>query len=750
MSHLRKRFSFVAGVATLALLALPSLACANPGSGPELVQRSGRLVVVHADRADGGATRQWTLVQGASHVPVRAPADVWVAPGTPVRLEGTMQDGTLVVADSLTAVEETGVAPMLAAANTANATTGVHNAAVILAQWGSTPLTIPGPGNVSQNADAVMNGAGGLPDNKSLSAFYLEQTYGQVDFQGFIFGPVTLAGSGPTCGPNTDASLYAWLNEAKSKLGPGFVESTYQHIVLAFPTVSTCGMNGVLGVAEVGGKNVWDNGDFSVRVLAHELGHNLGLAHAGGLPCTSGGTPSPMGDACNPDGREYDDPFDAMGRSHAGNGVDAVRQMSMQHKLKLNLLPPSAVKVVGLPGTYRIAPMETLVPGAVELLRLPKPGGGNYFVEYRRPIGYFDSQPPDITGVLIRTESPQIYTDPANPNADTALIDMHPTTGAGDAPWSDAALSLGQVFTDPMRGIAIQNLGQDAAGATLQITLPRDAVPPSAPTGLTAVANGTSATLQWTAATDDFAVEGYVVTRDGAQVGTPSATTFSDSGLVPGATVDYAVAAIDAGGNVGPAATGSLTIPDPTPPGAPAKVTARLTKDGKVHLAWAAASDNGKVASYRILRAGKRIASGDSLSFVDRNAKPGSGSSVLYSVVAVDLAGNVGAAGKAKPLRAALLRKLGVANLSAVQIIVGQKVLVRVKGKVSDVKARCRLRIGKGTWHACKPKPNGSIAVNLPMRGSTPVTLSLRDSLGRSRLQTLRAPLAGETPALVQ
>ena len=187
---------FVAGVATLALLALPSLAFANPGSGPELVQRSGRLVVVHADRADGGATRQWTLVQGASHVPVRAPADVWVAPGTPVRLEGTMQDGTLVVADSLTAVEETGVAPMLASAKTANATAGVHNAAVILAQW-STPLTIAGPGNVSQNADAVMNGAGGLPDNKSLSAFYLEQTYGQVDFQGFVFGRRDAPGIGP-------------------------------------------------------------------------------------------------------------------------------------------------------------------------------------------------------------------------------------------------------------------------------------------------------------------------------------------------------------------------------------------------------------------------------------------------------------------------------------------------------------------------------------------------------------------------
>ena len=113
-----------------------------------------------------------------------------------------------------------------------------------------------------------------------------------------------------------------------------------------------------------------------------------------------------MGDACSVDTHEYDDPFDAMGRSNAGNGVAAVRQMSMEHKLELNLLPATAVKVVGAPGTFQIAPMETL-SGAVQVLRLPKPGGGSYFVEYRRPIGYFDGQPPDITGVLIRTESPR-------------------------------------------------------------------------------------------------------------------------------------------------------------------------------------------------------------------------------------------------------------------------------------------------------------------------------------------------------
>src|ERR1700710_1632355 len=117
MGYLRKRFSIAAWAATaLALLALPSLASANPGTGPELVQRSGRLVVVHGDNRDGTSSEQWTLMSGASHLAVHAPDDVWITPGTPVKLEGTLVGDTLRLADSETAVKETGVAPMLAQA----------------------------------------------------------------------------------------------------------------------------------------------------------------------------------------------------------------------------------------------------------------------------------------------------------------------------------------------------------------------------------------------------------------------------------------------------------------------------------------------------------------------------------------------------------------------------------------------------------------------------------------------------------
>ena len=98
----------------VALLVVPALANANPGAGPDLVQRSGRLVVLHADRLDGTSTRQWMLVNGAEQVRVRAPADVWIEPGTPVQLQGTMRGGELVLADSLSAVKPEGPAPLAA------------------------------------------------------------------------------------------------------------------------------------------------------------------------------------------------------------------------------------------------------------------------------------------------------------------------------------------------------------------------------------------------------------------------------------------------------------------------------------------------------------------------------------------------------------------------------------------------------------------------------------------------------------
>jgi hypothetical protein len=77
-----------------------------------------------------------------------------------------------------------------------------------------------------------------------------------------------------------------------------------------------------------------------------------------------------------------------------------------------------------------------------------------------------------------------------------------------------------------------------------------DTTAPSAPTAVTA-SSPTSSTvaLSWTASTDAVGVTGYRVRRDGVVVGTPTGTTFTDTGLAAATSYPYTVTALDAAGN---------------------------------------------------------------------------------------------------------------------------------------------------------------------------------------------------------
>jgi hypothetical protein len=708
------RFLLAGGAVALALLGLPQIALAGPGKGPDLVQRNGRFVILHADQRDAGTTRQSTLASGLRETPVRLPGDVWIDPGARVRLEGTMQNGTLVVADSLTGVQQ--LAPSPNSVRT-SAVPSIETTAVVMFTFqGQTASALPSVATVQ----ATM-----LTNANSLRAYYLEQTYGDIEFQADVLPPVQLAEPPPSNG-DCIPSIFDWAQEAVS-LEPGsFDPSLYKHVVYVFPQLPTaiCGWS---GLSEVGGTHAWINGSFTVNVLAHELGHNLGLAHAGGLSCTAAGAPAPVGDSCAIDRQhyalpQYADPFDAMGNA------PVLRQMNMEHKLALGVLPDAAVQTAGASGTYQLAPMETLGP-SVELLIVPKPGGGNYYVEYRVPSGIFDTAAgPSPAGVLVHTESPDLA-DPTSPvyaDSDTALVDMHPDGAFATGQWQNAAMSLGQVFSDPANGIHIQDLSKDGAGATIAVSVPVDTTAPGSPGKLVAVPSGTSVDLLWTAATDDFGIASYRISRDGSGIGVATQTAFSDTGLAPGTIVSYAVAAIDTSGNVG------------APPAAPATVRAVVRRDGDVRVSWAAAADNVGVTSYRVLRSGTGIAQANILSFVDTAPRAGAGATVTYSVVAFDAVGNASPPALAPAVRAALLRRLGAANLKVTRPKPGR--FVRVQGTLSDARAVCRARLGRGAWQACRVAPSGAFSVGLRRTGARQVTLALRDEIGRVRVQILPAP----------
>ncbi|WP_224365520.1 fibronectin type III domain-containing protein [Hyalangium versicolor] len=87
-----------------------------------------------------------------------------------------------------------------------------------------------------------------------------------------------------------------------------------------------------------------------------------------------------------------------------------------------------------------------------------------------------------------------------------------------------------------------------------------DTQAPSAPTSLrTTAITSTSVALAWTASTDNVAVTGYLVFRNGTQVGTPTSTSYTDSGLSASTQYAYTVKARDAAGNVS-AASSALSV----------------------------------------------------------------------------------------------------------------------------------------------------------------------------------------------
>src|SRR5258708_15748983 len=116
---------------------------------------------------------------------------------------------------------------------------------------------------------------------------------------------------------------------------------------------------------------------------------------------------------------------------------------------------------------------------------------------------------------------------------------------------------------------------KSGAAAASSAPPPSDTPPPSAPGNFTATAAGsTGANLSWNPSTDNVGVTGYIVYRNGPQVGTSTTTSYADNTLSPSTTYTYTVAARDAAGNISlkstpaSATTAAGGPPPPPPPGA--------------------------------------------------------------------------------------------------------------------------------------------------------------------------------------
>ena len=99
---------------------------------------------------------------------------------------------------------------------------------------------------------------------------------------------------------------------------------------------------------------------------------------------------------------------------------------------------------------------------------------------------------------------------------------------------------------------------------------PPDTQAPSAPATVTATASSsTRVDVSWSASSDNVGVDHYEVLRDGAVVNAnATGTSWSDTGVAPSTTYQYAVRAVDAAGNKsGATAAAPVTTPAGTPAG---------------------------------------------------------------------------------------------------------------------------------------------------------------------------------------
>jgi len=219
-------------------------------------------------------------------------------------------------------------------------------------------------------------------------------------------------------------------------------------------------------------------------------------------------------------------------------------------------------------------------------------------------------------------------------------------TVASATPYQDSGLAAATTYSYNVDSIDasgnVSALSMTASATTLATP---DTTAPSTPGSVTAIAVSSSQIdVSWSDATDNVAVTGYRVFRNGVLVATlGNVTTYQDAGLAAATTYSYRIRALDAAGNVSgqslAASATTLAVLDASPPTTPSTLTASVVSASRVNLTWSAATDNVAVTGYRIYQNGTLLLSVGSVTSYQVSGLSAS-TTYTYHVDAVDAAGN--------------------------------------------------------------------------------------------------------------
>jgi chitodextrinase len=233
---------------------------------------------------------------------------------------------------------------------------------------------------------------------------------------------------------------------------------------------------------------------------------------------------------------------------------------------------------------------------------------------------------------------------PAAPNTKLAVEDQIKSTAG-------SVSAAGTLSSSDSWGAIVA--GFRAAGSAA------DTQPPTAPgTPVLTVISSSQINLTWSAATDNVGVAGYLVERCAgagcssfAQVGTPTTTSFNDTGLTASTSYSYRVRATDAANNLGPysavASAPTQAGADTQPPTAPGAPVPTAVSSSQINLTWSTATDNVGVTGYQVERCAGAgcssfapVGTPAAASFNDTGLT--ASTSYTYRVRATDAANNLG------------------------------------------------------------------------------------------------------------
>ena len=482
---------------------------------------TGVLLLAHADNFDGSPSEFFFALDAGTgrHTRVALAASLGVLKsGMRVAIRGNVAANGELVPESI---------GIVALADLTKKDTPVVLAAPVTTKYLVIPVKFP-TGGTGTLADPWTYGADPFTPaalntavfgaTGSVQAYYNEVSYGQQLLSGVVAnngsGGFLQAGvAAPACSDYNAIGRAA--EDAATAQGAYKFDvnhnppAPFTGVLYVFNNVPGCGWS---GLAYVGYARAWSNDTTNLLVIAHELGHNFGLAHAASLDCGA-----LVIDVATCTSSEYGDPFDVMGNNRA-------MHFNSAQKAALNWLPAGSVSThTSGTATYTLSPIES-AGGAHYAVKVPASANRTYWIEYRQPIG-FDAGLSGFpnNGAQIRVASP-FDSLCSGCYDDTEFLDMSPGTAA----FTDGALVVGQTYTDTTFNIGINILSQTASTLTIQLTGGG-----GAPTSTTLASNinpsTSGAVVTFTATVTGTAPSGTVNFTDGG-TSIPSCATASVSG----------------------------------------------------------------------------------------------------------------------------------------------------------------------------------------------------------------------------